>query len=119
MAGADRTAAFVNGRYFGDLTVADATALSEPVEIGVAKPALLSAWPPERIIRFVLVSGIVRTFAHAHAELALRKRVTGTVRHVETYDATHVYFTNEENRVRYGFALSLTVGSGRLAVMPS
>lgn len=114
----DRSVAFVNERYFSDLAVADATALDGVKSIGNARTALVAEWPANRVLRFLIASGIVRTFIHVEAELVLRKHVTGTMRHVETYDATHVYFTNEENRVDYAFALSLTFGSGTLEALP-
>lgn len=115
----DRSQAFVNGYFFSDLSVVAATSLDGVVAVGVAKPALTALWPKELILRFLILSGIVHTFVHTHADLHIRKRVSGAVRHVETYDATHVYFTNEENRVDYAFALSIATGSGLVEAMPT
>jgi hypothetical protein len=115
----DRSVAFVNARFFSSLIVVDATSLEGVAEIGTAQPELAIHWQAGEVLRFLIRAGIVRTFAHTHAELVLRKRVTGAARHVEVYDATHVYFTNEENRADYAFALALSFGSGRIEAMPS
>lgn len=114
----DRSVAYVNEQFFSDLAVVDATSLDGPVPIGIARAPLRAVWPSPLILRFLMLSGVARTFMHTHADLRLRKRVSGAVRHVEVYDATHVYFTNEENRVDYAFALSLTTGSGKMEAMP-
>jgi hypothetical protein len=113
----DRTRTFVNGDFFSDLAVVDATVLDGVAVIGTARPSLVACWPAERILRFLLTTGIVRTFAHVEAELVRCKCDVQPRRYCERFEGCHVYFTNEEVRAALAFTLTLDE-TGRLSVQP-
>ncbi len=112
-----RTEAFVNERCFGDLEVVDATSLKSPRTIGEVRSKFSASWPPDRIIRFLLLAGIVRTFIHVEAKLQRSERTVSGQGYAETYNGEHVYFTNREVRSRLGFTLIVST-KGMVNIQP-
>jgi len=111
----DKTAAFVNRRFLSKLRVVDLISLNGQLIAGTVEPDLLQEWPCEKIIDFLLLSGLVRTFVHSHAELQLIESVSGKI-HRENYDACHFIYTNEEIRSDYKFRIEIDTQSGKITV---
>ncbi|MCP4073092.1 MAG: hypothetical protein GY742_15345 [Hyphomicrobiales bacterium] len=109
----DKTAALINERFFSQLMVVELTSLKGRLNPGYVRFELLQEQPCEKVVQFLLSSGLVRTFVHYHAELRLTEGVPGKI-HRESYETLHFMYTNEEVRTDYKFQLKISRQTGLL-----
>lgn len=115
---ADRTQTLVDSRYFSELIRVDAISADNEVNIGTAKPELLSQWTPGEIIRFLLESEIIKTYVHLDAELCLIEVTDNEQVYEERYNAIHSFCTNKCQEEAYQFTVWLEKPTGMLSVNP-
>lgn len=99
----------VDGQYFSDLQSIDVPRMpsGQRLQIGVFIGESQESIAPRAVVEFLIRTGILRTFWHIGAELCFveETETDGTYRVV--IDAVHTYYTNEENRDSYGFAVTI------------
>jgi hypothetical protein len=106
----DTKRVFVDARHFGKLTAVDAPKLQagETARIGPFKGHAEGLLQPRSLAEFLIRAGVIQTFWHVEAKLCLREESKGGDGSWRgTFDAEHVYFTNEQNRDAYSFSIEI------------
>jgi len=94
---------FVDQALFGALTVARATQIKTGEVMKVGRIANPSAVPDSTtLIRQLVSSNIIMTFAHTGSKLCVRATPTGVL-----VNGTHTYYTNEENVDELSFSVDI------------
>ncbi len=113
----DRGAAVLDATRTGELAAVDATRLArgEEARVGRLAPATVEALGHRDVVLFLLHAGIIATYWHVGAELALEtERRDGAAYEVDV-SGTHEYFTNTRNTRREAFRVRIA-GDGTVSV---
>lgn len=104
-----RTEAVVDARWFSELALVDATALSTgaTATIGTFLPAGRCKIAPRELVEFLVRADAVRTYAHIGSEVCLASEAEADGAYTATFTGEHVYFTNEENRASLAFVVTV------------
>jgi hypothetical protein len=112
----------VDAAKFSDITCVDGTRIAhqpqDRVKVCTAKPEALEM-TDHQLLRFLLESEAILTYAHAEAESKLtHESEDGSIRslHITTQ---HVYYTNERNAAVYSFRVDIHSKTGEIYVAKS
>jgi len=97
----------------------DATRLrsSDPLQCGRLNPASPLLRQPGSLIRFLLKSHLIRTYAHLESSLELvREDLQSDGRFVSRWRGEHIYFTNERNSSSFQLQVTVDTRSGQVEV---
>lgn len=106
----ERDAAVLDAQYAADFSGRDAFTLAagESVELGQLRDAA-EGLSPRRWLEVMVRGGILNPYAHLEATLCITKEAGDwSTGYEATVDATHTYYTNEENVDAYRFRLEIT-----------
>jgi hypothetical protein len=104
-----RNAVVLDATHFTDLQAIDVprACLEAGRELPVGR--FLSrdagALPPRQLVEFLIRAGVLQTFWHVGSELCLRAETDAAAGYEAVFDGINVYFTNEENRDPFSFAV--------------
>lgn len=116
----EKTEVVVDGRYFSDLTVVDVTSFfgqQDPLTIGRVMPAVLEVFEPQEIVRFLLTSEIIRTYAHLEAEVCWVSENETPETYSAYFEGVHRYCTQECVEDSYVFRFEMDKVSGLITVV--
>ena len=104
----------VSAAFFDDVQRPDLTRALGHVAVTRVRGALLA--DPARLVRFLLVSHLLRTVAHVEATVTCAEEgvTDGVFR--SRWTGSHVYFTSRRNEGRLDFAVEVDLTSGAVAV---
>lgn len=99
----------IDSTFSGDLNAVDPTRMSpgETAALGLLQPSARAALPAREIGRFLIESGMIRTYWHIGAELCLESESTDVIGYRATYSGVHTYFTNEQNQDAFRFVFAI------------
>ncbi|MBN1774696.1 MAG: hypothetical protein JXB32_25770 [Deltaproteobacteria bacterium] len=104
-----RNAVVVDAAHFTDLQAFDVprACLEAGKELPVGRFLSLGsgALSPRQLVEFLIRAGVLQTFWHVGSELCLRGEVETPAWYEAEFDGVNVYFTNEENRDPFAFAV--------------
>jgi hypothetical protein len=108
----------VNEKYFGTLTRQDATRLrkGEHKVVGTVKEKRLIG-EPALVFSFLLEAQIIETYWHIEAHCNLAAYQENEKQALASFNASHIYFTNERNEQKYFFSVELDKKSGIVSVI--
>lgn len=106
-----RNAVVVDAAHFTDLQAIDVprACLEAGRELPVGRflSREAGALAPRDLVEFLIRAGVLQTFWHVGSELCLRAEVDGSAGYEAEFDGVNVYFTNEENRDPFAFAVRI------------
>lgn len=105
---------FVSAACFDDVARPDLTRAVGLVTVTRVRGAMLA--DPARLVRFLLVSHLLRTVAHVEATVTCAEEgvTDGVFR--SRWTGSHVYFTSSRHEGSLGFAVEVDLASGAVAV---
>ncbi len=114
----EKTKAFVDSRYFSDLTIGDATRGGQPITLGTASRKTLAAWEPRQIVSFLLAAELIQSYWHLESNLCLTEESTEGDLYTATIDGVHSYCTNECIDQPFRFSVNINITSGEMTLDP-
>lgn len=114
----DKGSAVVDGEFFSDLLVVDATNLpaGERRIAGRWLDLSFKSMASRDVVLFLLKGQLIQTYVHVEARLMRDEEADGAERYRAGFSGSHIYFTNERNEDRLSFFVDLDKKSGEISV---
>jgi len=107
--------AYVDSRYFGDLTITDATQPGFPM-VGTVQDELREMWGEQKIVEFLLDAHIITTYWHLGSSFCLTREFNGAEWYEATFVGSHEYMTNTSNSGPLNFTVKIHKETGDILV---
>jgi hypothetical protein len=109
----------VNQKYFSVMDRADATRVGsgEEIKIGKFLDLKFSSIAPDKLVSFLIESGIIITCWHVESEVCLEREIKTASDYTAYFSGNHTYFTNEKNVDPLRFAVRVSLADGSISLL--